>query len=126
MGSPINVGGQYLFITFFTPPRLSGKFLLFLQGKLYSNKNQSNAQYPENPYAPETLQNDTTMHDKDNFIHNEYDTSEMKIQLKLKHWNTMGRKFMKQKSQYLWKHLKFLLYSTKQYIMKMIQQMTNL
>ena len=33
---------------------------------------------------------------------------------------------MKQNSQYLQKHLKFLLYSTKQYIMKMIHQMTNL
>ena len=33
---------------------------------------------------------------------------------------------MKQKSQYLQKHLKFLLYSTKQYIMKMIHLMTNL
>ena len=33
---------------------------------------------------------------------------------------------MKQKSQYLQKHLKFLLYSTKQYIMKMIHHMTNL
>ena len=29
MGSPIDVGGQYPFITFFTPPRLSGKFLLY-------------------------------------------------------------------------------------------------
>ena len=28
MGSPIDVGGQYPFITFFTPSRLSGKFLL--------------------------------------------------------------------------------------------------
>ena len=28
MGSPIDVRGQYPFITFFTPPRLSGKFLL--------------------------------------------------------------------------------------------------
>ena len=28
MGSPIDDGGQYPFITFFTPPRLSGKFLL--------------------------------------------------------------------------------------------------
>ena len=31
MGSPINVGGQYPFITFFTLPRLSGKFLLRCQ-----------------------------------------------------------------------------------------------
>ena len=29
MGSPIDVGGQYPFITFFTPPRLSGKFPLW-------------------------------------------------------------------------------------------------
>ena len=29
MGSPIDVGGQYPFITLFTPPRLSGKFLLW-------------------------------------------------------------------------------------------------
>ena len=50
----------------------------------------------------------------------------LKIQLKLKHLNNIGRKFKKQKSQYLWNHLKFLLYSTKQYIMKMIHQMTNL
>ena len=30
MGSPIDVGGQYPFITFFTPPSISGKFLLCL------------------------------------------------------------------------------------------------
>ena len=30
MGSPIDVGGQYPFITFFTLPRLSGKFLLMV------------------------------------------------------------------------------------------------
>ena len=33
MGSPIDVGGQYPFITFFTPPRLSGKFLLWCMGR---------------------------------------------------------------------------------------------
>ena len=33
---------------------------------------------------------------------------------------------MKQNSQYLEKHLKFLLYSTTKYIMKMIHLMTNL
>ena len=56
-----------------------------------------------------------------NMIH-----QKMKIQLELKHLNNMGRQFMKQKSQYLQKHLMFLLQSTKQYIMKMIHQMTNL
>ena len=35
MGSPIDVGGQYPFITFFTPPRLSGKFLLFIRFYLF-------------------------------------------------------------------------------------------
>ena len=29
MGSPIDVGGQYPFITFFTLPRISGKFLIW-------------------------------------------------------------------------------------------------
>ena len=33
-------------------------------------------QYPENPHTPETLQNNTTMHDEDNLIHDEYDTSQ--------------------------------------------------
>ena len=91
-----------------------------------SNINIDDTQDEQISHTPETLQNNTTMHDKDNSIHDEYDTLEMKIQLKLKQLETMGRKFMKQKSQYLQKHLKFLLYSTKQYIMKMIHQMTNL
>ena len=30
----------------------------------------------ENPHTPETLQSNTTMHDKDNSIHDEYNTSE--------------------------------------------------
>ena len=34
MGSPIDVGGQYPFITFFTPPRISGKFLLVINSKI--------------------------------------------------------------------------------------------
>ena len=95
-----------------------------------SDINVDDTQHPENPHTPETLQ-----------IHNIYNTTmqikmiqymmnmihqNMKIYLKLKHLNNMGRKFNKQKSQYLWKHLKFLLYSTKQYIMNMIHQMTNL
>ena len=33
-------------------------------------------QHQENSYTPETLQNNTTMHDKDNSIHDEYDTLE--------------------------------------------------
>ena len=41
-----------------------------------SDINVDETQYPENPHTPETLQNNTTMHDKDNSIHDEYDTSE--------------------------------------------------
>ena len=41
-----------------------------------SDINVDDTQYPENPHTPETLQNNTTMHDKDNLIHDEYDTSE--------------------------------------------------
>ena len=84
-----------------------------------SDINVDETQNEQNPHTPKSLQihntNNTTMHDRNDLI-----------QLKLKLLKTMGRKFMKQKSQYLWKHLKFLLYSTKQYIMKMIHQMTNL
>ena len=41
-----------------------------------SDINVDDTQYPENPHTPDTLQNNTTMHDKDNLIHDEYDTSE--------------------------------------------------
>ena len=41
-----------------------------------SDINVDDTQHPENPHTPETLQNNTTMHDKDNLIHDEYDTSE--------------------------------------------------
>ena len=41
-----------------------------------SDINVDETQHQENSYTPETLQNDTTMHDKDNSIHDEYDTSE--------------------------------------------------
>ena len=40
-----------------------------------SDINIDDTQHPENPHTPETLQNNTTMHDKDNLIHDEYDTS---------------------------------------------------
>ena len=41
-----------------------------------SDINVDDILYPENPHTPETQQNNTTMHDKDNLIHDEYDTSE--------------------------------------------------
>ena len=38
--------------------------------------NIDDTQDQQNSYTPETLQNNTMMHDKDDLIHNEYDTSE--------------------------------------------------
>ena len=38
--------------------------------------NVDETQHQEHSYTPETLQNNTTMYDKDNLIHDEYDTSE--------------------------------------------------
>ena len=41
-----------------------------------SDINIDDTQHQENSYTPETLQNNTTMHDIDDLIHDEYDTSE--------------------------------------------------
>ena len=41
-----------------------------------SDINVDDTQHQENPHIPEILQNNITMHDKDDLIHDEYDTSE--------------------------------------------------
>ena len=41
-----------------------------------SDINIDDTQDEQNPHTPETLQNDTTINDKDDLIHDEYDTSE--------------------------------------------------
>ena len=41
-----------------------------------SDINVDETQHQENSYTPETLQNNTTIHDNDDLIHDEYDTSE--------------------------------------------------
>ena len=41
-----------------------------------SDINVDDTQHQENSYTPETLLNNTTIHDKDDLIHDEYDTSE--------------------------------------------------
>ena len=68
-----------------------------------SDMNVDETQDQENPHTPETLQihniYNTTIHDKDDLIHDEYDTSEDEKYLQLKHMKIMGRKSMKQKSQ---------------------------
>ena len=95
-----------------------------------SDINIDDTQDEQNSHTPETLQihntYNTTMQNKDDSIHDEYDASEDENKTEIETYEDFGRKFMKQKSQYQQKHLKFLLYSTKQYIMKMIHQMTNL
>ena len=92
--------------------------------------NVDDTQDQENSQTPEILQihyvYNTTMHDKDDSIHDEYNTSEDENITEIETYEHYGEKFMKQKSQNLQKHLKFLLYSTKQYNMKMIHLMTNL
>ena len=41
-----------------------------------SDVNVDETQHQENSYTPETLQNNTTIHDKNDLIHDEYDTSD--------------------------------------------------
>ena len=81
-----------------------------------SDINVDETKHQENSYTPELQVHNTyntTMHDKDNSIHDEYDTSENESTIEIETFEHYGGKFMKQKSQYLQKHLKFLLYSTK-------------
>ena len=54
--------------------------------------NVDDTQYPENSYTPETLQNNTTMHDKDNSIHDEYDTSEDENTIEIETYEDYGEK----------------------------------
>ena len=86
------------------------------------DKNVDDTQDEQNTQTPETLQNNITMHDKDDVIHDEYDTSEDENKTEIETYEDFGEKI----HEYLHKHYKFLLYSTRQYIMKMIHQMTNL
>ena len=49
-------------------------------------------QHQENSYTPETLQNNTTMHDKDNSIHDEYDTLENEDTIEIETIEDYGEK----------------------------------
>ena len=84
-----------------------------------SDINIDDTQDQENSQTSETLQihntYNTTMHDKDNSIHDEYDTSEDKNITEIETYKHYGEKIHETEE---WKHLKFLLYSTKHYIMK--------
>ena len=57
-----------------------------------SDINVDETQYPENPHTPETLQNNTTMHDKDNSIHDEYDTLENENTIEIETIEDTGEK----------------------------------
>ena len=95
-----------------------------------SDINVDDTQDQENSQTLETLQihnvYNTTMQDKDDSIHDEYDTSEDDNITEIETYEHYGEKLHDTKRQNLQKHLKFLLYSTKQYIVKMIHLMANL
>ena len=57
-----------------------------------SDINVDETQHQENPYTPETLQNNTTMNDKDNSIHDEYDTSENENTIEIETIEDYGEK----------------------------------
>ena len=57
-----------------------------------SDINVDDTQYPENPHTPETLQDNTTMHDKDNLIHDEYYTSENENTIEIETFEQYGEK----------------------------------
>ena len=57
-----------------------------------SDINVDDTQYPENPNTPETLQNNITMHDKHNSIHDEYDTSEDENRTEIETYEHYGEK----------------------------------
>ena len=57
-----------------------------------SDINVDDTQHPENPHTPETLQNNTTMHDKDDLIHDEYDTSQDENTTEIETYEDYGEK----------------------------------
>ena len=66
------------------------------------------------------------MHHKDNLIHDEYDTSEDENIIEIETYEDYGEKIHETEESIPVETSQFLLYSTKQYIMKMIHMMTNL
>ena len=57
-----------------------------------SDINVDETQYPENQHKPETLQKNTTIHDKDNSIHDEYDTLENENMIEIETIEDYGEK----------------------------------
>ena len=57
-----------------------------------SDINVDGTQHPENSHIPETMQNNTTMHDKNELIHDEYDTSEDQNIIEIETFEHYGEK----------------------------------
>ena len=57
-----------------------------------SDTNVDETQHQENSYTPETLQNNTTIHDNDDLIHDEYDTPEDKNITEIETFEHYGEK----------------------------------
>ena len=57
-----------------------------------SDVNVDETQHQENSYTPETLQNNTTIHDKNDLIHDEYDTSENENTIEIETIEDYGEK----------------------------------
>ena len=57
-----------------------------------SDINVDDTQDEQNTHTPETLQNNTTMHDKDDLIHDEYDTAEDKNITEIETYEDYGEK----------------------------------
>ena len=92
-----------------------------------SDINVADTQNQENSQTPETLEiynvYSTTYHAS---ICDEYDTSEDENITEIEPYEHYGKKIHETEESKLQKHLKVLLFSTKQYIMKMIHLKTNL
>ena len=58
-----------------------------------SDINVDETQHQENSYTPETLQNNTTTHDNDDFIHDENNTSENENIIEIETYEHYGEKF---------------------------------
>ena len=93
-----------------------------------SDINVHDTQDEQISHTPETLQihntYNTTMHDKHNLIHEEYNTSEDQNTIEIETIEDYGEKIHETEESISTETS--LLYSTKQIIMKMIHQMTNL
>ena len=95
-----------------------------------SDINVDDTQDDLNPHTPKTLQihniYNTTMHEKDDLIHDEYDTSEDENITEIETFEHYGEKIHETEESKPTETSQVLTVFKKQYIMKMIPQMTNL